>query len=334
MAEIKGCYPETADSRPAKSHAAVLAAASVSVLLAVQSYAVLRPRLPAQAESGRLLKASGATIYVEVRGASDARGTGAAPLVVVNGGPGFDHNYLHCSLVWDEIARTRPVVFYDQRGNGRSVALKAGQTCTLADQIQDLDDLRASLGYERMNLLGHSWGGYLAMAYAARHPERIERLIICDSAAPKWDDTEFLFKYVFPEKVEQQDGYAFADQMGDKPASDANIRIYLGLLFYSEEKRDAFVAGASAYHYNKEINVLLNSDLKRFDLNPELRKFHFPTLVITGRYDMNVAPSTAFKIHRQISGSQFVVFERSGHLPFYEEPEKFVREVTRFLSTP
>src|SRR5215471_842043 len=288
-----------------------------------------------QPESGKVFAASSATIYFEVLGGAEARGARpATPLIVVNGGPGFDHNYLHCSKAWDEIARARPVVFYDQRGNGRSPGLKRDQTCTLADQIQDLDDLRANLGYERVNVLGHSWGGYLAMAYAARHPERIDRLIVCDSAAPKWDDTEFLFKYVFPERLEQQDGYAFADQLGDKTASDSNIKIYLGLLFYSEEKRDLFIAGASNYHYSKEINTLLNSDLKRFDLNPELRKFHFPTLVITGRYDMNVAPSTAFRIHRQISWSEFLVFEKSGHLPFYEEPEKFAGAITRFLSGP
>jgi len=311
----------------------LIALAGLMLLPAVDRWAELRVLPEQKSESGRVFTATSATIYFEVLGGADARGTRpVTPLIIVNGGPGFDHNYLHCSKAWDEIAAARPVVFYDQRGNGRSPALTRDQTCTLADQIQDLDDLRVNLGYERINVLGHSWGGYLAMAYAARHPDRIERLIICDSAAPRWDDTEFLFKYVFPEKLEQQDGYAFADQLGDSAASQANIRIYLGLLFYSEEKRDIFIAGASNYHYNKEINALLNADLKRFDLNPELRKFRFPTLVITGRYDMNVAPSTAFKIHRQIPGSGFLVFEKSGHLPFFEEPEKFAGVVTRFLT--
>jgi proline iminopeptidase len=72
-------------------------------------------------------------------------------------------------------------------------------------------------------------------------------------------------------------------------------------------------------------------DVERFDLNPEIRKFKFPTLVITGRYDINVAPSVAWKMHKAIAGSQFVVFEKSGHLPFYEEPEAFVRALEAFL---
>ena len=57
-----------------------------------------------------------------------------------------------------------------------------------------------------------------------------------------------------------------------------------------------------------------------------------PTLVITGRFDMNVAPSTAWKIHKAIPGSKWAVFETSGHLPYFEEPEKFVQVVEGFLS--
>src|SRR5258708_2992881 len=85
-----------------------------------------------QPESGKVFEAAGASIYYEVRGSG-----AAAPLVVVNGGPGFDHTYLHCSAAWDELAKRRPVLFYDQRGNGRSGALKKDQTCTLADQLAD-----------------------------------------------------------------------------------------------------------------------------------------------------------------------------------------------------
>jgi len=57
-----------------------------------------------------------------------------------------------------------------------------------------------------------------------------------------------------------------------------------------------------------------------------------PALVITGRFDMNVSPRNAWKIHKQIPGSEFVVFERSGHLPFYEEPALFAKAVEVFLS--
>lgn len=165
-----------------------------------------------QVEKGQLFEGPGATLYFEVRG--EKAGT---PLIVVNGGPGFDHSYLHISPAWESLASRRRVVFCDQRGNGRSPALKPGQSCTLADQIADLDALRSHLGFAKIDLLGHSWGGYLAMAYAASHPEKIERLVLADSAAPKWNDTVFLFKNVFPETVARQEALAFAIEMGDKP---------------------------------------------------------------------------------------------------------------------
>lgn len=72
--------------------------------------------------------------------------------------------------------------------------------------------------------------------------------------------------------------------------------------------------------------------MEELDFTPVLATFGFPTLVITGRFDMNVAPSVAYAIHKAIPGSRFVVFEESGHLPFYEEQEGFVRTVRRFFS--
>jgi proline iminopeptidase len=79
------------------------------------------------------------------------------------------------------------------------------------------------------------------------------------------------------------------------------------------------------------VQVHLGRDLARLDLTPSLAGFRFPTLVTTGRYDMNVAPRTAWRIHQAIRGSRFLVFERSSHIPFYEEPERFVDEIRNFL---
>ena len=297
-------------------------------LSALQLLLMLVITLPALArdENGTTFQARGATIYYDTFGAGDA-----TPLIVVNGGPGFDHTYEHVSSAWDVLAKKRRVIFYDQRGTGRSPASK-DQTYTLADQINDLEDLRAHLGADRIELLGHSWGGYLVMAYAASHPEHIAHLIIVDSAAPKFKDTIFLFDNVFPEGMERQQSVNFAEEMGDKKAQDADLREYFSMLFYSPENRDKFVAAVSPGVYKKDINEAVEKDIERFDLNPELHKFKFPTLVITGRYDMNVAPVVAYKIHQAIPGSQFAVFERSGHLPFFEEPDEFVRVMEQFLA--
>lgn len=284
------------------------------------------PARAAHDENGKTFDGPGGKIYYEILGS----GSGT-PLVLVNGGPGFDHIYFHTSTAWDKLGENRRVVFYDQRGNGRSAALKPGQSCTLADQIDDLDALRAHLGLEKMDLLGGSWGGFLGMAYSARHPERISHLILVDSAAPKWSDTIFLFDKVFPETVERQAALNYAAEFGDKSADDESIREYLSMIFYSPEKRDAALKVLTPGSYTKAVNEAVSHDVARFDLNPEIKKFKFPTLVITGRYDMNVAPLIAYQIHKAIPGSQFAVFEKSSHLPFTEEPEAFARTVEEFL---
>jgi proline iminopeptidase len=268
----------------------------------------------------------GVTIWYEVRG--DGPGT---PLMIANGGPGFDHGYMMCGDVWDRLAKGRKVVFYDQRGNGKSSELKEGQPCGLAEQIDDLDALRAHLGLEKIDLLGHSWGGYLVMAYASRHADRIAHLIIADSAAPKIQDTVFLFKNIYPETTEREDALAMDVELGDEKAISADLNEYMTMLFYSPQVRDAFLARSKDFVYRQKVNKAVWGDLQRFDLNPELPNFKFPTMVVTGRYDFNVAPSVAYAIHKAIPASEFAVFEKSGHLPYCEEPDAFVKRVEAFL---
>jgi len=275
---------------------------------------------------GKTFDGPGGKIWYQVRGTGTGR-----PLIVVNGGPGFDHTYLESSNVWDKLARNRRVVMYDQRGMGRSYGLAAGAQNTLEEQIADLDALRAALGAETIDLLGHSYGGYLSMAYTARNPQRVAHLMLLDSAAPKWSETIFLFNQVYPESIERQNSLGFASELGDKSASDATIKEYIGTLFYSPEKREAFLKLWNPAAFKREVNAALDHDLARYDLNPEIRKFKMPTLVMTGRFDMNVAPLTAYKMSQAIPGARFVVFEKSGHLPFLEEPDAFAAAVEDFL---
>src|SRR5262245_66312319 len=96
--------------------------------------------------------------------------------------------------------------------------------------------------------------------------------------------------------------------------------------------RDKFLAPASSLLYTQTVNRAVWTDIQRFDLTPELSKFKFPTLVVTGRYDFNVAPSVAWAIHRAIPGSEFAVFERSGHMPQCEESAAFASRIESFLA--
>lgn len=229
-------------------------------------------------ETGKLFKGASATLYYEVRGS----GTGT-PLFVLHGGPGLEHRYFHYSSAFDVIARGREVVFYDQRGCGQSPVLKAEEPWLLKDQISDLDELRVHLGFERIDVLGHSWGGFLAMAYAALHPERINKVILCASAAPKFSDTIFLFEQVFPESKARQKNLEFAENLGDKRAMDLSMKEYWSQVFYSPEKRELFLAKSVSLKMQYEILYAYEKDLSRFDLGPELAKFRFPVLVVVAQ---------------------------------------------------
>jgi len=104
------------------------------------------------------------------------------------------------------------------------------------------------------------------------------------------------------------------------------------MLFVSQEKRDEFLASSANYQYTRAVNETLNAELEKKDNWPVLPGITAPTLVVCGRFDINVAPSTAYKIHKAIPNSRYVVFEKSGHLPFFEEPDKFVSVVEGFLA--
>ncbi|HEV3036703.1 MAG TPA: alpha/beta hydrolase, partial [Candidatus Angelobacter sp.] len=108
----------------------------LSKLLAISALGFLSVQCFARDENGSRFEANGVPIYYEVSG------SGGIPLVVANGGPGFDHTYLHLSSAWDSLAKNRRVVFYDQRGTGRSNPVAAGKTFTLKDQLDDLEALR------------------------------------------------------------------------------------------------------------------------------------------------------------------------------------------------
>jgi proline iminopeptidase len=116
----------------------------------------------------------------------------ATPVIIANGGPGFSHVYLLQNDVFtSRLAHDRQVVFYDQRGDGKSKLLKPDAAQDMNAQVADLDAIRAQLGFQRFDLIGHSWGGLLAMGYASAHPEHIEKLVLIDSLLPRGSKPSF-----------------------------------------------------------------------------------------------------------------------------------------------
>jgi proline iminopeptidase len=256
----------------------------------------------------------------------------ATPVIVANGGPGLSHIYMLQNDVWTRLSRNRQIVFYDQRGTGKSKRVLPDAPFGMDAQVVDMEAVRAKFGFQKFNLVGDSYGGLLAMAYAATHPEHVEKLILSDSAAPAWKDIVRVLPDVFPDVLEQI--AAREKNTTGSAEADQRIRDHFLMLFYSEANRDAYLAGVKDLESVPQVSAAVQKATRTLDLTSELPKFKFPTMVITGRYDMNVTPLTAWNIYKAIPGAKFVVFEKSGHLPSYEEPDKYVSVVDAFLSKP
>lgn len=256
----------------------------------------------------------------------------ALPVIAVNGGPGLSHAYMLMNDMWQHVARSRFVVFYDQRGTGASKKLAPDAPQTIEAQVADLDAVRAELKLDKVALVGDSFGGLLAMAFAAAHPEHVAKLVLSDSAPPAWKDFVHLLPQTFPD-IEEQDATETKRLGADTAAAArASLRNHFRMIFYSPEKRDAYMAKMGDLGYEPSVGAAVSKATENIDLNPTLSRFSFPTLVITGRYDMNVAPLVAWNIAHKIPGAKIVFFEQSSHLPSYEEPEKYQRVLEDFLN--
>jgi proline iminopeptidase len=267
----------------------------------------------------------------------------ALPVIAVNGGPGLSHAYMMMNDLWEQVGRDRLVILYDQRGTGASKKAAAGAasalpqalpqalTQTMDAQVADLDAVRAHFGIDKVALVGDSYGGFLVMAYAAAHANHVAKLVLSDSPPASFKTMVHLLPQTFPD-IEEEDA-AEAKKLGEDSdaAARAGLRGHFRMIFYSAEKRDAYMAKMGDLGYEPAVARVVGQAASALDLTEAVKGFHFPVLVITGRYDMNVAPVNAWAMAHEIPGAKIVFFEESGHLPAYEEPEKYRRVVEGFL---
>ena len=256
----------------------------------------------------------------------------ALPVIAVNGGPGLSHAYMMVNDLWQQVGRDRLTILYDQRGTGASKRVAMGAPQTMDAQVADLEAVRGHFGIEKVALVGDSYGGFLVMAYAAAHPEHVAKLVLSDSPPPSFKTMVHLLPQTFPD-IEEEDE-AEAKKLGEDSdaAAQAGLRNHFRMIFYSPEKRDEYMAKMGDLGYEPAVARGVGQSAEALDLTEAVKGFHFPVLVITGRYDMNVAPVNAWKMAHAIAGAKIVFFEKSGHLPAYEEPDKYRSVLGEFLN--
>ena len=267
------------------------------------------------------------------------RRTGEGPVLVCHGGgPGFSSLYLgDLAGLGDELE----LVLLDPRGTGGSAKPSDPRAYAIEDYVSDLEDLREHLGLERMQLFGHSHGGIVAIAYAAGHPERIERLILASTLARFSPE----LKAAMAAAVEAHAGEPWyedaraaleAEEAGefetDEELADLSLREFpFYFARYGDEER-AYVATLSGDKPNADALRLFNQEqVPSFDLRPELAQIAAPTLVITGEEDFITGPLSAAELSEGIAGAETVLVPGCGHFIFVEAPEAFRDAVLAFL---
>jgi len=250
------------------------------------------------------------------------------PLLVMHGGLGVDHSQFREWL--DPLGDAFRLVYYDHRGNGRS-GRPPLTTLTLAQLADDADALRAHLGHEKIAVLGHSYGGCVALQYALRYPGHVARLLLVGTTAA-WDYPDELAADLQRRSPSAEVVAAFLDV----PADDAEfaraqklVAATLGFRAFDPERvEDLFAStiwSAAACARSREL-------MAECDVAARLGEIAAPTLILGGRHDFFCPPSQAARLHRGIRRSELVLFERSGHYPFVEEPAAFQRAVRTWIA--
>jgi len=278
-----------------------------------------------------LTTADGRTLAYERRG--------SGPLLVCHpGGPGFSSRYLSNLGGLDEELE---LVLLDPRGTGGSDPAREPTGYAIDDYANDLEELRNHLGVERMSLLGHSHGGVAAIAYAARFPERVERLILASTLPRHGPEQEAAMQAAMGERArEPWYGDAVAAVETELEGTFADGRELMDLvqrmmpLYFAEygEAERAYVGSMDGEELCVDAAKLWETEIfEHFDLRPQLPKLTMPTLVITGERDFITGPSPAAELAGGTPNAETVVLPGVGHMIFVEAPEAFRGAALSFL---
>jgi proline iminopeptidase len=257
------------------------------------------------------------------------------PLVLMHGGPGADH---HSLLPFRRCADRFTLVFYDHRCNGRSEGAPVS-SMTWENLTADAEALRQRLGYDRWAVLGHSFGGHVALEYALRYPDSLSHLVLLDTGGDgRWarkNAPKVLARRGYsPEKVELVRRW-----FNGEIAPDEMFRILMRI--------------GDAYSHHPSI-LLMARDLIRGEWRTKLRPEAFifagrhllkdwtamdrlgeitvPTLVMAGRDDFVFPPECQLELAAGIPGARLRIIERAGHNPHSEQPAEVMEAVGDFIS--
>ena len=306
--------------------------ATFLLLLPISLYA---QKIPATIKHppGNFVVVNGAKIWYESEGKGE-------PLLLIAGGPGSAH-YFH--PYFSILADSYRVIYFDAFGRGKSERAKSPKEYTFERDVNDIEGLRKALGLGKINILGHSYGGMVAQAYALKYPDSVKRLILADTlfSGEMWqannDSSNHELRNQYPEVWEKMENLrAQGFHSSTKEHQDA-YQIPQGLLYFYNPSN---AEGLAQPDFNPEVyysmagddaDFLIGGDIAKLDFRTELKNLKMPTLILTGRYDRVSLPRFAVQFKRYAPQAKFVMFEKSGHNPFIEETAKTMEVLREFL---
>lgn len=259
---------------------------------------------------------------------------GAVPLVCVNGGLLFDHNLLWPALA--PLAERRQLVLYDQRGRGASQVPPGARSARIEHDAGDLPAIRDAIGLARWDVLGHSWGGGLAMLATERDRGAVRRLVLVDAVGPVGNWQENLLRDALP-RLGPSDR-AILEHI-DQPAllaPDPGVHSAYSRAMYPAWFADQSLAAMfSPPRSQSATGAAVAAKLRGegYDWRTLLRAVSVPTLVIHGERDL-LPVSVAREIVATLGNARLEIVPDAGHMPFWESPELFFTLVESFLATP
>lgn len=266
------------------------------------------------------------------------------PIIIIHGGPDFDHNYLLPDM--DRLSSYFHLIYYDQRGRGRSGGNVQPEQVTIESEIEDLDGLREYFHQDTIAVLGHSFGGLLAMEYATRRPHRVSHLILMNTAPASHQDLMFFRQERRRKMSDDLDKMKAISttakyQDGDIETEAEYYRIHFRSAIRRPEHLDIVIkslrVGMTPDGIRKarsiENRLYEQTWLKsKYNLLPKLNRLTIPTLVIHGDYDF-VPLECATHIAQAIPGARLVVLNECGHFSYLERPDRIGEEVSSFMIT-
>jgi proline iminopeptidase len=257
------------------------------------------------------------------------------PVVISHGGPGFDHNYI---LPMSGLADGYRVIFYDQRSTGNSTGTVDADSMTLDNFAQDLEGLRRKLNLGKVNLIGHSWGGGLAVYYAIKYPMNLRSLTVLGAGGP---DAKYFEQYYqnIQKRTSPEDAVAMKEIKQSKAFKNRQVeavekyyRIATKPFFYDPSlagRLDFFANERTASNQSKAAAFIMK-DISSFDVYDKLSAIKCPMLIMCG--DADPGPRWGpYKLHKLVPQSKLVFLKNTGHFVFIESPEETLSVIRDFL---